>query len=105
MTIILFIILACKKKMNLLSKDSVFCWFGLIAYWACQIYFNISMPYGCTMDFRYIVPILIFFAPTVAKIDQECSQMSRPFKITGTIYRYVTYGFLGSSMLFYMVCI
>ena len=26
-----------------------------------QLYFNIKMPYGCTMDFRYIVPIIIGF--------------------------------------------
>ena len=105
MTIILFIILACKKKVKLLSKDMVFCWSTLVAYWACQIYFNVSMPYGCTMDFRYIVPIVIGFAPIVERIDEECGKMSRPWQVTGSIYRYVTYGFLGSSMLFYMVCI
>ncbi len=105
MTIILFIILACKKKMNLLSKDGVLAWFTVIAYWGCQIYFNISMPYGCTMDFRYIVPIIIPFGYYAGKIDDECRNMSRPFQVTGTIYRYITYTFLGSSMLFYMVCI
>ena len=26
-----------------------------------QLYFNIKMPYGCTMDFRYIVPIILGF--------------------------------------------
>lgn len=26
-----------------------------------QLYFNIKMPYGCTMDFRYIIPIILGF--------------------------------------------
>ena len=26
-----------------------------------QLYFNIKYPFGCTMDFRYIVPIILGF--------------------------------------------
>ena len=33
----------------------------VISQLLAQLYFNIKMPYGCTMDFRYIVPIIIGF--------------------------------------------
>ena len=33
----------------------------IITQLVAQLYFNIKMPYGCTMDFRYIVPIIIGF--------------------------------------------
>ena len=33
----------------------------IISQLIAQLYFNIKMPYGCTMDFRYIVPIIIGF--------------------------------------------
>ena len=33
----------------------------IVSQLLAQLYFNIKMPYGCTMDFRYIVPIIIGF--------------------------------------------
>ena len=33
----------------------------VISQLLAQLYFNIKMPYGCTMDFRYIVPIILGF--------------------------------------------
>lgn len=33
----------------------------IISQLIAQLYFNIKMPYGCTMDFRYIVPIILGF--------------------------------------------
>ena len=33
----------------------------IISQLLAQLYFNIKMPYGCTMDFRYIVPIILGF--------------------------------------------
>ena len=33
----------------------------IVSQLLAQLYFNIKMPYGCTMDFRYVVPIIIGF--------------------------------------------
>ena len=33
----------------------------IVSQLLAQLYFNIKMPYGCTMDFRYIVPIILGF--------------------------------------------
>ena len=33
----------------------------IVSQLLAQLYFNIKMPYGCTMDFRYIVPVILGF--------------------------------------------
>ena len=33
----------------------------IVSQLLAQLYFNIKMPYGCTMDFRYVVPIIVGF--------------------------------------------
>ncbi len=44
------------------------------------IYFNIKYPFGCSMDFRYIVPLLfagiVFLGITGEKIKDNCSSIS-----------------------------
>ena len=47
------------KKENLETK--IIAGVLLVTQLLAQLYFNIKMPYGCTMDFRYIVPIIIGF--------------------------------------------
>ncbi len=37
------------------------------------IYFNIKMPYACTMDFRYIMPLILVFAIGVGKFENRYS--------------------------------
>ena len=104
-TIVLFVILAFKKKFNLLSKEWVFAWTMFLAFVFSQLFFNIKMPYGCTMDFRYMVPIVLPMGYLIGSIDEQLRAMSKGYQITGRVYRYSVYAFLGSSMLFYMVCI
>ena len=68
-----------------------------------QLYFNIKMPYGCTMDFRYIVPIIIgFMILDVLAIDK--------FSKENNWKKYFSYGvmiigilFIASSTAFYLV--
>lgn len=46
-----------KKQSFLIS----FALLVILTQYIAQIYFNISYPFGCTMDFRYIVPIVFGF--------------------------------------------
>ena len=57
--ILIIIYFVCSKAEHLEVKivGGVLILSQLIA----QLYFNIKMPYGCTMDFRYIVPIILGF--------------------------------------------
>ena len=54
---ILYFIFSKKENLEIKIIAGVLVLSQLVA----QLYFNIKMPYGCTMDFRYIVPIIIGF--------------------------------------------
>lgn len=75
----------------------------IIAQTLSMIYFNIKMPYGCTMDFRYIVPIIIGLSILLGG-SINYFEKHKKTKYT-TIVSYITLGFLIVSNLFYMVCI
>lgn len=48
------------------KEANVFARFGMVFLWLIQLYFfitfNLKYPFGCTMDFRYIVPTALFGA-------------------------------------------
>lgn len=55
--------------------------FGMPALWlvimCSYIYFNISYPFGCTMDFRYIVPTAFIGAICIGLLfEKSCKQRS-----------------------------
>lgn len=103
-SIILFIIYAIKaKKEDFFAKLMGFS--IIISQAACMIYFYIRMPYGCTMDFRYIVPIIIGFAILMGlcynKFKEENSKRKTLLQFTTAMML----GFLLFSNIFYLVCI
>ena len=57
--ILMVIYFVCSKKENLEIK--IIAGVLVLSQLLAQLYFNIKMPYGCTMDFRYIVPIILGF--------------------------------------------
>ena len=81
----------------------------VIANFATQvisfIYFNISMPYGCTMDFRYIVPIIISFGLGIALTFDKFLLQKGPLGFSSKCLAIVELAFLGSATLFYLVAI
>lgn len=60
LSVINFIIMLCSKEKKHCFLISFAIILILTQYFA-QIYFNIAYPFGCTMDFRYIVPIVFGF--------------------------------------------
>ena len=65
-----------------------------------QLYFNIKMPYGCTMDFRYIVPIILGFMILDCLAFEKFSKekgfnmvLSKVVLTTGGLFIISTFGF------------
>ena len=73
--ILMIIYFICSKKENLEIK--IIGGVIVISQLLAQLYFNIKMPYGCTMDFRYIVPIILgFMILNVLAIDKFSKEKS-----------------------------
>ncbi len=91
--------------LNVISlKDFLFVALFMASQVLSEVYFYIQMPYGCTMDFRYIMPIILALALTLGYVqkalDSVQTQTARRLDIWLTI---LTCIFLASSTLFYCV--
>ncbi len=71
-----------------------------------EIYFYIKMPYGCTMDFRYVMPMILGVALTWGQVRElllaEGGRTSTQLRFWTDI---AICSFLAVSALFYCVCI
>ena len=97
---IIVIIASLAAMIYVLIKDKdknrrFFNWM-MFAMWVIQIlsfvYFNIKYPFGCTMDFRYIVPTLLSGAYFLARGLQLCNG--------GRVKQFIRNFVLSSTMLF-----
>ena len=87
-------------------KDFLFTFTLLQSQVLSEIYFYITMPYGCTMDFRYIMPMILAMALTVGCVQKTLivrggkASLALRRILTGTIV-----AFLAASTLFYLTCV
>jgi hypothetical protein len=92
----------CGKEVNRFAR------FGLLGIWLVQMVsflaFNVQYPFGCTMDFRYILPTAIIGAIYIGIALDRLKRNSTP------LARSLYYGgaaavglFIVSSVLFYVV--
>ena len=96
-----------RVALNVISlKDFLFVALFMASQVLSEVYFYIQMPYGCTMDFRYIMPMILALALTLGYVQKALSsvqtQTARRLDLWLTI---LTCIFLVSSTLFYCVCI
>lgn len=96
-----------RVALNVVSlKDFLFVFLLMQSQVLSEIYFYIEMPYGCTMDFRYIMPMILALALTLGYVQKALAalqtQTARRLDLWLTI---LTCIFLASSVLFYCVCI
>ncbi len=103
-TFYLFVVYLFKSKGENFKEKS----FGLailVSNALMMLYFNIKMPYGCTMDFRYIVPIIAGFsvmgALTYDKLTEEKNYLGYVSKGSYCL----GIAMIISSSLFYLSCI
>lgn len=63
-----------KRKLEEGNLLMLLLWVGIFLMF---LYLQISMPYGCSMDFRYIVPILLPFGAFLAYSGDEVSTLPK----------------------------
>jgi hypothetical protein len=85
-------------------KDLLFTGLLVASQVLSEIYFYIKMPYGCTMDFRYIMPLIFGLALSVGFIHKILTAYGSKRALNFCILFYIIVGaFLISSTLFYTV--
>ena len=94
------------NKAQLKVPDLIFVALLVISQVLSEVYFYIQMPYACTMDFRYIMPLILGIALTIGYTRKILAVEGG--KLSTTLNRLTllsTAAFLISSTLFYCVCI
>ena len=77
----------------------------IISQLLAQLYFNIKMPYGCTMDFRYIVPIILGFMILNALAFDKFNKEKGRIKYYSTTVMIIGISLNISISLFYLTAI
>ncbi|MBO4667268.1 MAG: hypothetical protein J5666_03975 [Bacilli bacterium] len=77
----------------------------IISQLLAQLYFNIKMPYGCTMDFRYIVPIILGFMIINSLAFDKFNKEKRWIKYYSTAVMIIGLCLSASISLFYLTAI
>ena len=105
----LFIIylIYCLVKRVKIGRDGTFSLYLIAGIIAMYLYLQISMPFGCSMDFRYIVPIILPIGYLFGKANDSMSVLhptnfTESFKNTLWVSMFV---FLGSTYLFYFMAV
>lgn len=71
-----------------------------------EMYFYAKMPYACTMDFRYILPLILGIALAVGTVGETLVSSGGALACKFTVWLYILAGgLIVSSTLFYCVCI
>ena len=96
-----------RVETNVISlKDFLFTFLLMQSQVLSEIYFYIQMPYGCTMDFRYVMPMILAVALTLGYVQKALIELktetARRLDFWLTL---LTVVFLATSVLFYCTCI
>ena len=98
---ILYFVFSKKENLEIKIIGGVIVVSQLVA----QLYFNIKMPYGCTMDFRYIVPIILGFMILNTLAFDKFNKEKRWIGIYSTIVMIIGICLSVSISLFYLTAI
>ena len=77
----------------------------IVSQLLAQLYFNIKMPYGCTMDFRYIVPIILGFMILNTLAFNKFQKENSIMKYYSTAVMFIGICLSVSISLFYLTAI
>lgn len=102
-TVVFYIIYLVKAKKDN-AEGKLFSGVLVFTQCACLVYFYIAMPYGCTMDARYIMPSIIGFALMLGFIGKE-SLKQECFKTPAIVLFSIAAVFIISSNIFYLMAI
>ncbi len=94
------------QKTKLSFPDLLFVFLLVQSQVLSEIYFYIQMPYGCTMDFRYIMPLILGIALLMGSVGKILATEGGKFSLLMNRLTGVSVGaFIILSTLFYCVCI
>ena len=96
-----------RGAVNVISlKDFLFVFLLMQSQVLSEIYFYIQMPYGCTMDFRYIMPMILALALTWGYVQKAFAALQTSgARRLGFCLDWAVCLFLATSVLFYCSCI
>lgn len=87
------------------AQDLMFILLLVASQMLSEIYFYARMPYGCTMDFRYIMPLILGLTLSVGVVGKTLVASGSEAAYNFTIWLYIAAGgLIVSSTLFYCVC-
>ncbi len=85
-------------------KEFLFILLLILSQIGSEVYFYIKMPYACTMDFRYLMPLILGLAIVYGKLHEYFENKERFKGIDKAII--ISNGlFLITTTLFYLTCI
>ena len=94
------------KRAKLNFPDLLFVFLLVQSQVLSEIYFYIKMPYGCTMDFRYIMPLILGVGLLLGYTREVLAVEGGKFStVMNRLTLISVVGFLTVSMLFYCTCI
>ncbi len=94
------------KRANLHFTDLLFVFLLVQSQALSEIYFYIQMPYACTMDFRYIMPLILGMALLLGYTEKVLALEGGKLSVTlNRLTLLSVSAFLFSSTIFYCVCI
>lgn len=93
------------QKADISPKDFFFAFALLQSQVISEIYFYVTMPYGCTMDFRYIMPMILAVALTVGCVKKMLvARGNAAVIVLDRVLTIAIVAFLATSVLFYLTC-
>jgi hypothetical protein len=93
------------KKAGLNFPDLLFTFLLVQSQALSEIYFYVKMPYACTMDFRYIMPLILGMALMLGYTQKVLAAEGGKFSLAlNRITLISVSAFLTVSVLFYCIC-
>ena len=78
----------------------------LVTIIGAQIYFYIKMPYGCTMDFRYVVAVVVAYGGMTGVMISDAKETRLlGFKTISNCLSFFAVALVVCTSIFYLVCI
>ena len=98
--------LSVEQNPSITFKEFLFTALLIASQVLSEIYFYIKMPYGCTMDFRYIMPLILGIALTIGFVQNALTASKSKLALAcSRVLMFAVIGFLANGALFYCICI
>lgn len=105
-TFVLFIINRKKQNKKIFDLPVIVLLPLMLSLLISQVIFYIKMPYGCTMDFRYVVPLILSSGGMTALMYKEAKiSGSKAFETFATFLAFTAISLVCLTSIFYLVCI